>query len=216
MIGVFGGTFDPVHLGHLRLAWEAAESLQADELRMIPACRPPHRAPPQASASDRLAMLDLALAGQTRLRLDRREYDRPGPSYMVDTLASLRAEIGPRRPLCLILGADAYLGLPGWQRWEGLIGLAHLLVLQRPDSPQPDATMAAFDAAHRVPLDALADRPAGGVAHIPGRQLDISASDIRARIASGRSPRYLIPDAVLRYIHDQRLYQSLPITKATH
>lgn len=207
-VGILGGTFDPVHFGHLRAALEMQEALGLAEVRLLPCGQPPHRVLPRACAADRLAMLELALAGQSALRVDRRELERSGPSYMVDTLTSLRAELGAS-PLCLLLGSDAFLGLPQWHRWQELLPLAHLVVLQRPgwrlDSvPTPLAEMLA---AHRLTAAAeLRLRPAGGILLQPVTPLDISATAIRALIAAGRSPRYLLPDAVWDYIHRRGLY----------
>ncbi len=130
-VGVFGGTFDPVHHGHLRTALEVLEGCGLEQLRLVPALVPPHRPQPRAPAPLRLEMLRRAVAGEPRLVVDDRELRRGGPSYTVDTLAELRAAVGTR-PLCLVLGADAFLGLPGWHRWRELFALAHLVVVERP------------------------------------------------------------------------------------
>lgn len=133
MIGLLGGTFDPVHHGHLRIALEAKEALGLTEVRFIPCRQPPHRGDASATAQQRLDLLRLACGDMPGFAVDTRELERPGPSYMVDTLASLRAERGDE-PLCLILGWDAFLGLPGWHRWQNLLDYAHLAVVQRPGS----------------------------------------------------------------------------------
>ncbi|HEX6832976.1 MAG TPA: nicotinate-nucleotide adenylyltransferase, partial [Rudaea sp.] len=130
-IAILGGTFDPIHNAHLRVAWEAADALDA-EVRLMPANVPPHRPAPAASPAQRVAMLRAALQGQDRLTIDTRELERDGPSYMVDTLRDLRAEFGPERPLVLLLGADAVVGLPGWHEWQRLFDFAHIVVLTRP------------------------------------------------------------------------------------
>jgi len=208
MICVYGGTFDPIHFGHLRTAFEVAEALEA-EMRLLPACRPPHRAQPVATPSQRLAMLERALIGQTRLRLDTRELDRGGVSYMVDTLTSLREERG-RTPLALVLGQDAFIHLDRWHRWERLIELAHLVVMTRPGGTLPTAgPVADLLEAHRAgsPED-LHARPAGGIWLCPVTALDISATRIRELCAAGRSPRWLLPDAVLNYIEAEGLYRN--------
>ena len=132
-IGLLGGTFNPVHNGHLRSAVEVRERLALDELRLVPSARPPHRAAPEVTAEQRLAMVQLALAGSDELQVDARELQRSSPSWTVDTLASLRAELGPQAVVFFILGWDAFCGLPGWHRWQELLELAHLVVLQRPD-----------------------------------------------------------------------------------
>jgi nicotinate-nucleotide adenylyltransferase len=210
MIGIFGGTFDPIHFGHLRCAWEIAEQLELREVRMLPAGQPPHRSAPQATAEQRRRALELALAGQSLLKLDTRELDRPGPSYMVDTLASLRAEAGAR-PLCLILGQDAFNGLAGWNRWERVPELAHLVVITRPGVEQPgNGPVAALVEARAVEsLDELRARPAGAILFRTVTGLGFSASGIRRLMAAGRSPRYLLPDAVLEYLQQEQVYLNL-------
>jgi nicotinate-nucleotide adenylyltransferase len=189
-LAILGGTFDPIHHGHLRAAWEAAEALDA-EVRLVPARTPPHRPPPVADAAGRVALLRAALAGQDRLRIDTRELDREGPSYSVDTLASLRAEIGPARPLVLLVGADAFAGLASWQRWRDLFTLAHVGVLNRPGvSHAPSAELADFIAARR---GTHPQGPAGGVLDIAITPLDIAATAIREAFAVGHEPRFLMP-----------------------
>lgn len=210
MIGIFGGTFDPIHYGHLRCAWEIAEQLELREVRMLPAGQPPHRSAPQATPEQRRRALELALAGQSLLTLDTRELDRPGPSYMVDTLASLRAEVGARS-LCLILGQDAFNGLAGWNRWEQVPELAHLVVITRPGVEQPgNGPVAALVEQRSVEsLDELRARPSGAILFCTVTALGFSASGIRALLAAGRSPRYLLPDAVLEYLQREQVYLNL-------
>lgn len=197
-LAIFGGTFDPVHNGHLRAAWEAGEALDADVF-MVPAKVPPHRAQPVASAARRAAMLRAALAGQPRLRLDLRELERDGPSYTFDTLESVRAEIGVARPLVLLVGADAFAELSSWHRWRGLFDLAHVCVLTRPAQiPAMPAALAAA-VAPRLTEDVatLRSTPAGCVLNMIVTSLGISATRIRALLAAGREPRWLVPDALL-------------------
>ncbi len=197
LLALFGGTFDPVHLGHLRAAWEAAEALDA-EVRLMPANVPPHRPQPVASAAERVALLERALAGQDRLGLDPRELARSGPSYSVDTLHELRAEIGTRRPLALLVGADAFAGLVTWHRWRELFVLAHLVVLTRPGAARrlPDELEAEVAPRRCSEAAALRAAPAGRVFDLAITALDISATAVRALLAAGREPRYLLPDAV--------------------
>lgn len=195
-LGIFGGTFDPIHLGHLCVAWEASELLDADVL-MMPSGIPPHRPAPIASAAQRLAMLRVALRGQSRLLPDARELARRGPSYTVDTLAELRAEHG-ERPLVLLLGADAFAGLPGWRDWRSLFDLAHIGVLSRPgeQSVLPD-TLRQETAARRVDeAAALETLPAGKVVVLAVTPLEISATRIRELLAVGRAPRYQLPSSL--------------------
>jgi nicotinate-nucleotide adenylyltransferase len=192
-LAMFGGTFDPVHLGHLCAAWEAAEALGA-EVRLFPVSVPPHRPAPVASASARVAMLACALEGQVRLSLDTRELHRKGPSYTVDTLVELRADIGTSRALVLLLGADAFAGLPRWHRWREILTLAHVGVMTRPgEVAMLDDDLMVEVASRRV--GRLAG-PAGQIVDIPVTALDISATAIRAALAAGALPRYLLPPGV--------------------
>jgi nicotinate-nucleotide adenylyltransferase len=197
-IAILGGTFDPVHIGHLRVAWEAAEALDA-QVRLVPAPVPPHRPAPVASAAQRVRILQLALAGQDRLTLDTRELDRAGPSYTFDTLHSLRAEFGASRPLILLLGADAFAGLPTWHRWRELFELAHIVVLTRPGHaaawPAELAEVAVARRAHAA--QKLSATAAGHVFELAVTPLEISASQVRALLAEGRDPHWLLPEALL-------------------
>lgn len=208
--GIFGGTFDPVHLGHLRAALEVREALALDSVRFVPCGIPPHRVTPHASARQRVAMLRAALDGEPAFRLDDREIRRPGPSYMVDTLESLRTELG-RAPLCLILGMDAFLGLPSWHRWKSLSELAHIAVMHRPgwawrpgQAPGELATQVSARLTDEPRV--LHEAPAGRIAFVAVTPLDIAASRIRAALAQGRSVRYLVPDGVWQLIQRQHIY----------
>jgi nicotinate-nucleotide adenylyltransferase len=206
VIGVLGGTFDPIHFGHLRPALEVYELLALAELRFIPCHVPPHRAAPDTPARHRLAMVGLAIAGVAGFRVDRRELDRTGPSYTVDTLRELREEIGAECPLLLIMGMDAFAGLHTWHRWDEIPALAHVVVAHRPGSTAaPDAPYLGLAPAAESP-EILRGRPAGLVFFQPVTQLDISATSIRECLRAGHSPRYLLPDAVCRYIAEQGLY----------
>ncbi len=209
MIGILGGTFDPIHFGHLRTALDMLQALRLSELRFLPCGTPPHRAPPIASGAQRLAMLRLAVADEPGLEIDTRELDRAGPSYMVDTLSSLREEVGVT-PLVLIVGTDAFLGLPTWHRWLQLGELAHIVVAHRPGwVPEPAAELAAWMETRRVAeVSALHAAPAGRVLFQEVTQLDIAASRIRALIAAGHSARFLAPASVLGYIRTEHLYQT--------
>ncbi len=197
-IAILGGTFDPVHNGHLRVALEACETLCVP-VRLMPAHVPPHRPAPVASPAQRVAMLRAALAGQDRLQLDTRELDRAEPSFTFDTLHQMRAEFGAQLPLILLLGADAFTGLPTWHRWRELFDLAHIAVLTRPGHSGPlPAELAAVVAARRTEsAGALHASAAGKVLDLPVTPLEISASCIRALLARGRDLRWLVPDALL-------------------
>lgn len=196
-IAILGGTFDPVHIGHLRVAWEAAEALDA-EVRLMPAHVPPHRPAPVATAQQRVAMLELALAGQERLVLDTRELRRGGPSYTVDTLRELRGEIADTQPIVLLLGADAFAGVTSWHEWRKLFDLAHVGILTRPGhTAPPPAELAAEIASRRASAPAeLRRTPAGKVCDLPVTPLEISSSAVRKLLANGHDPRWLVPDVL--------------------
>lgn len=192
-LAIFGGTFDPVHIGHLSVAWEASELLDAD-VHLMPAGVPPHRPAPAATAEQRVAMLRAALQGQSRLLLDTRELRRSGPSYTYDTLVELRAEQG-ERPLVLLLGADAFAGLPAWHRWQEIFDVAHVGVLSRPgiEVALPAPLLQAIDRRRIDVAGDLARRPAGAVIELAVTPLEISATHVRELLAAGRDPRYLLP-----------------------
>lgn len=205
-----GGTFDPVHNGHLRLAEEMAEVIGLDRVLFIPAGQPPHRAAPYANGRHRLEMTRRAVAGNSRFAVDDRELTRAASSYTVDTLASLRAELGAAQPIWLLMGADAFLGLPGWHDWKRLFSLAHLAVAERPGAPLmlsdalPDTLRR--ETIPRQVADGSAAGPAGSVLLRRITPLGISATAIREALAQGRSVRYLVPDAVDQYIREHALY----------
>ena len=210
-LAIFGGTFNPVHLGHLRSAVELVERLELDELRFMPCALPPHREAPGVDAATRAALVDLAIAGAPRLACDRRELEREGPSYTIESLLSLRAELGTARPLLLVMGSDALAGLPGWHRWEELLDHCHIVALARPDAALPaGGPVADWLARHEVAAEALRARPAGGVHLLKLRPLPISATEIRGLVQSGRSARYLVPDPVLAYLERHGLYRQVP------
>lgn len=210
MIGIFGGTFDPIHFGHLRPALELQEQLGFAELRFVPAHVPPHREQPAAGPAQRLRMARLAVGKQAGFVVDDREIRRNGPSYTVHTLIELREEQGADTPLCLILGSDAFAEFTSWHHWREIQDLAHLVIARRPDSRLPeDGDIEELLVRARVddPRE-LRRRPYGGVIVWPVSQLDISASAIRECIVAGRSARYLLPDPVWDYIQQQGLYGS--------
>lgn len=210
-IGIFGGTFDPIHFGHLRLAEEMAEAMGLSQVLFIPAGQPPHRGVPRIAATHRLEMVRRAIAGNPRFAVDAREVQRSGPSFTVDTLTTLRAELGNEQPLWLLLGADAFLGLPNWHEWRRLFDLANIAVAARPGAwlmqsdALPDALKQAIS--QRQVADAPAAGPAGSVWLRQMTPLDISATAIRDTLARQGSVRYLLPDAVLDYINEHQLYE---------
>ena len=212
-IGVFGGTFDPIHFGHLRLAEEMAEGLGLSQVRFIPAGQPPHRGAPRTAATHRLEMVRRAVAGNPRFEVDAREVQRPDPGYTVDTLTVLRAELGNEQPLWLLLGADAFAGLPSWHQWRQLFALTNIVVATRPDAAGiqtgslPEELKQ--ELSQRQVQNGSATGPAGAVVLQNMTALDISATRIRATLARQNSARYLLPDAVLDYIHQHQLYTHL-------
>ena len=209
MIGIFGGTFDPVHYGHLRPLLEVKQILALDEVHLIPSYMPPHRDQPGASAEQRLAMLQLAVADTPGFVIDQRELLRGGRSYTVDTLQSLRDEVGTS-PMSLIVGMDAFIALDSWHQWQRLNQLAHIVVMQRPGAllPKSGAVAELVEQAQALDVEELRQQPAGKIFFQSVTQLDISASDIREQVAHGRDIRFLLPDSVRHYIKTEGLYKN--------
>ncbi|MDD3352389.1 nicotinate-nucleotide adenylyltransferase [Zoogloea sp.] len=209
-LGLFGGTFDPIHYGHLRLAETAREALGLDQVRLIPAGQPPHRATPGASGEARLAMARLAVADNPLLEVDPAEVDARQASFTILTLERLRRELGPTRPLVLLLGMDAFLGLPTWRRWTELFDYAHIAVANRPGYHLDDAhlppALQALCSARRAEPATLVTSACGALVPFVMTPLAISATDIRGRQAAGLSLRYLLPPAVIDYISLHQLY----------
>jgi nicotinate-nucleotide adenylyltransferase len=206
-IGIFGGTFDPIHYGHLRTALELQQMLELDTVHFVPCASPPHRATPLTDGRLRLRMVEAAIAGEAEFVADDRELRRPGLSYTVDTLQSFRAEHGAT-PLCLLLGMDAFLKLPEWHRWRDLFELAHVVVAYRPGWQAPrDGTLGALLGERGTDSPAeLAARPAGLLAIRPVTQLEISSTDLRDSLRAGRDPKFLVPDAVRQIILETECY----------
>lgn len=210
-VAIFGGTFDPVHYGHLRAAAEISERLKVSDFRLVPAGRPPHREGTWAEAFHRLAMLELAVASYSDLHVDAREVLRTGPSFMVDTLASVRTEV-PDVPLLLCVGQDAANHLDRWDRWQRLLDLAHLVVMTRPRSEPayPDQLAELLEQRRVGRARDLMDSPCGLVCHVEVTQLAISSTDIRNQLRHGWNPRFLLPATVLSYIRKHELYGAGP------
>jgi len=206
---IFGGTFDPVHFGHLRAAVEVRELIGLDEIRLLPAGEPPHRPPTAATAVQRLEMLRLATASSSGLAVDDREVRRAGPSFMVDTLAEFRGVIG-EEPLLLLIGQDAANALDSWHQWQQLFELAHLVIMRRPDAHFACVgdLRQQFERRRIDDPALLRASAAGSVLTVKITQLEISSTVIRQLIAEGRTPRFLLPDAVIEYIGEQRLYSA--------
>ena len=210
---MFGGTFDPVHFGHLRLAEESIGHLGLGGVRWIPAGQPPHRGTPQVTAGQRLAMVRLATAGNPRFSVDAGEVEAATPSYTVHTLQRLRAESGADQALVLLVGADAFAGLASWHRWREIFALAHVAVSHRPGFPVeigslPEELAGVFKDRRLAAIEALKASPAGGIVTFAMTQLAISATQIRKLLANDLSARYLLPDTVLDYIQTHSLYRN--------
>lgn len=209
---IYGGTFDPVHHGHLRLALELCDRLGVGQVSLVPCHIPPHRGRTGATAEQRLRLLQLAIDGEPRLQIDDRELRRDGASYTADTLRQLRDELGPREPLAMVVGTDAFAGFDRWRDWQQIPELAHVIVVQRP-GPALDADSAPARLLEEFSVtgpQALHDRPAGSILALNPPLLDISATGIRERIGDGRSPRYLVPDSVWSEIRRLGLYGACP------
>jgi len=207
-IGIFGGTFDPIHYGHLRSAFEMLQALNFEEVLFIPCGDPPHRGVTYATSEQRLRLVKLAIGGQDGFTADDRELRRGGLSYTVDTLESLRTEF-PDRSLGLIVGMDAFLGLPGWHRWDEILNVAHIVVAHRPGWKAPDmgalGQIISEYGTHRV--EDLHTANAGRVHIHAVTQLEIASTEIRDLIAEGRDPRFLMPDAVRDEILNSGIYK---------
>lgn len=210
LVLMFGGTFDPVHHGHLRSALELTQALPVKKVHLVPCQLPAHRSQPNASAEDRLAMLRLAVAEEPLLFADDRELMRAGPSWSVDTLESLRSEYGAEQPLVMVLGWDAFLGLPDWSRKERLLDLAHLVVLTRPGqmysaSEELEVLLKKNELAAG---ETLTTSPAGRILRLSlPSAMEVSATHIRRLLIKQCSARYLLPESVLNFINKQGLYQ---------
>lgn len=207
-IGLLGGTFDPIHVGHLRPAIHVLERLELAEVRLLPNYIPPHRATPDSAPEHRLAMVTLAAAQTPGLTVDDRELRRDRPSYTVETLIELRREY-PRVPLCFLMGMDSLCSLDRWHRWQELLDHAHLVVSHRPGwMPDFNPTIKALYQAHGTrDSEQLHRKKAGSIYLIDNPQLDISSTQIRDCIRAGNNPQYLLPESVADYIRDKGLYK---------
>lgn len=210
MIGILGGTFDPIHHGHLRLALEMLERLGLENVHLIVSANPPHRQTPQTPAEIRFEMVKLAIENEKNLIADDREIKRKRPSYTVETLLEFRKELGQDRPLCLILGMDAFLGLPTWFEWEKLIELAHLVITQRPEINQHfSEPLQNLLEKHQIDdKSKLKEKSKGCILFEPVPMLNISATYIRQGFLEKKNPHYLLPESVLTFISQQGLYNA--------
>lgn len=210
-IGLLGGTFDPIHVGHLRPAIALLERLNLSEVRLIPNYIPPHKVTPDSSPEHRLAMVKLAASQTPGLVVDERELSRDSPSYTLDTLKELKAEL-PNTPLCFLMGMDSLCQLDQWHGWQQLLDYAHLVVSHRPGwQPDFNANIQALVQAHATTdPQRLSHQLSGCIYLFDSPQLDISSTQIRNCVKEGNNPQYLLPEAVLNYIRDKGLYQ-LPV-----
>jgi nicotinate-nucleotide adenylyltransferase len=212
LLGILGGTFNPIHYGHLRMAQELADALKLNEVRFIPSANPPHRTMPEVSAQHRAAMAQLAICDNPLFKIDTRELIRTGASYTIDTLISLRDELGEDNAFCLIMGSDAFVKLNTWHRWQGLLDYCHIILIQRPNaSPHqpklPEELTALMHDHYTENVDDLALKNSGYIHMQKITPLDISATRIREMLATKHEAKYLLPDSVLAYIKQHQLYQ---------
>lgn len=216
-VAVLGGTFDPVHYGHLRPAIELLEALGLSQIRLVPGHVPPHRPQPRLGAQARARLLETAVAGIPGLTVDRCELDRSGPSYTVDTLAGLRRRLGGHRPLCFIMGRDAFRGLMQWHQWEALTRQAHLVVMTRGADAEalPPALVEWMRPRRMHDPAALRRSPSGGVLFQPVSRLEISATGIRRCLALGRSAQGLMPDVVWHELASSGCYGYPQVSRAS-
>ncbi len=212
-IGFFGGTFDPIHCGHLCLAQEVSVQLGLQTVRFVPSGTPPHRVPPKASAAHRLAMVEAAIADNPRFVVDASEVHKREPCYTVDSLQVLRQSLGATQPLVLLMGADAFLELATWSRWHQLFTLAHIAVAYRPGFPvdtwqarMPQPLAAEYNARLVRQPQAIHWSPAGGVVVTPITALDVAATRIRDMMRQDGAARYLVTDKIYQYIQEHKLY----------
>lgn len=205
-IGIFGGTFDPIHFGHLRAALEINEQLNLDEMRLIPCKHPPHRAMPHSSAEHRLHMVQQAVLNSP-LQVDNREMQREGPSYSVDTLMSLRREF-PQASLCMAVGLDAFLGITSWYQWEKLLQLSNIIVMARAgwELPKTGITAELLETKLLLDSESLAQYSCGRITVQTISTLKISASQIRSLLSHNHLPWFLMPEKVIQYIQENELY----------
>lgn len=209
-IGILGGTFNPVHFGHLRMAQELANNLELDEVRFIPAANPPHKTTPTISAEHRAAMVCLGIADNPIFTFDERELHRTGASYTIDTLQSLRDELGAKISITLFMGSDAFTKFDTWHRWQEIIQFCHIALVQRPRANThklPEVLENFLHQHYTEHSDDMHTSPAGFITMQKITALDISSTAIRHALQHQNSARYLMPDSVIAYIHDHHLYE---------
>jgi len=206
-IGILGGTFDPIHYGHLRPALEVADKLALSYIRLIPNAIPPHRAQPLAAADQRLTMLQLAIENNLQFKVDDRELTREGISYTFDTLASLRQDY-PTTALYLLLGSDAFLHIQTWHRWQELLDLVHIVVMQRPgELPEMNQNTRIWYQQHLACSEDM-NLLSGKIWLVSVTQLMISSTAIRSMIAQNQSTQFLLPDPVACFVRQNKIYNT--------
>jgi nicotinate-nucleotide adenylyltransferase len=213
VVGIYGGTFDPIHYGHLRIAEELLDFTGLKRMIFVPSGAPRLRAAPAASRDHRAAMVQLAIQDNNRFSLDEREINRPGISTTVQSLREYRCELGENTALCFVLGIDAFIKIDQWSEWRMLFNLCHLIVVGRPgfvsvddEKNLPAAIRKEYSVRHAEDADDLARQPSGCIYTARTSLLEISASHIRSLISAGKSIRYLLPESVAEYIKSNRLY----------
>jgi len=211
LVGIFGGTFNPIHFGHLRIAQELADALALDEVKFVPSANPPHKNNVMASAERRCAMVKMTIADNPLFSVDELELNRGGASYTIDTLISLRESLGKDSSLCLMMGSDAFIQLNTWNRWQELLDYAHIVLVQRPSANPQEALPSEVKALLRDHYtDQHADLNNENSGAIIMQQIaarDVSSTHIRHLLQHGESVRHLMPDVVVKYINQHQLYQ---------
>lgn len=207
-IGILGGTFNPIHFGHLRMAQELADALKLDEVRFILSANPPHKNMPPVSAQHRNAMVQFAIENNPLFKLDTRELNRDGKSFTIDTLISLRKELGENVSLCLIMGSDAFTKLESWHHWRELLNFCHIILVQRPklQDKLSEVLTDFLQTNYTENVDDLVDKSNGYIHMQAISSQDISATNIRKMISQGNNTQYLLPDSVLQFIYKNKLY----------
>jgi nicotinate-nucleotide adenylyltransferase len=215
-IGILGGTFNPIHYGHLRIAQEVAETLGLCNVKFIPSANPPHKAPPRVTAQQRAEMVTLSIEDNPLFSLDTQELARTGPSYTIDTLKSLHAE-NPDATFCLIMGMDAFAHFDLWHEWQAILNYCHLILVPRTHvqvqlaqaQPTLSPALTSLLQKHAAPnIQSLSQQKQGYIIQLPVTVLDISSSQIRELIRQKKQPIYLTPQAVMTYIYQHQLYQA--------
>ena len=208
VVAIMGGTYNPVHNGHLRVAVEVADLFSLDELKLVPCLQPVHKSRPTVSTLHRLNMLDLAIESDARLTIDNREVLRSKPSYTIDTLKELRVELGADASIVMIVGMDSFLSLNYWKDWHLLTSYAHIFVVSRPgwNPTFSDELNNYYEKYRASSIAELQCAPSGSIWFETLAPLDISSSMIRALVASNRSIAYLLPNSVRKYIDTNKLY----------